>query len=126
MLSGCGKDGPRVVKVTGTVTRAGKPVDKLMVNFYPDAGRPSWGITDKDGHYTLNYERGRDGAITGAHRVWVKVQATTAKEEAAIASGAVSLHPQMSAILSKYGNEKTTPLRVEVKDDDQVIDLALD
>jgi hypothetical protein len=122
--AGCG--GPRVVKVSGTVTRGGRPVDKLQVTFQPEHGRPSWGITDKDGHYTLNYERGRDGAVTGTHKVWVRVQPTSAKEEADLARGLVKLHPEMNRILEKYGNLKTTPLTREVKEDDQVIDLQLD
>ncbi len=126
LVGGCGSSGPQVVKVSGTVTRGGKPVDKLMVTFLPDNGRPSWGITNKDGQYTLNYERGRDGAVTGNHTVWVKVQPASPKEEADMAQGLVRMHPEMTAILHKYGNAKHSPLKVEVKNDEQVIDLPLD
>jgi hypothetical protein len=120
---GCAS-GPRVVKVSGTVTRGGKPVDRLVVNFTPEQeGKASWGITDKDGRYTLKYERDRDGALVGTHKVWFQVRAATPKEEIALAAGELKVHPE---ILQKYGNPKTTPLRVEVKGDDQPLDLKLD
>src|SRR5262249_37371768 len=112
-----------VVKVSGNVTRGGKPVDRLVVHFLPDKGRPSWGVTDKDGHYSLNYERGRDGALVGTHTVWVQVKPFTPKEESALAAGELKIHTE---ILRKYGNRETTPLRVEVKGDDQPINLTLD
>ena len=125
LSAGCGQRGPRVVKVSGNVTRAGKPVSKLMVNFYPEKGRPSWGITDQDGNYKLNYDHTRDGAVTGNHKVWVKVQASSAKEEYELSKGLIKLHPEMSAIVQKYG-ENASPLTAEVKEDNQVIDLKLD
>src|ERR1700736_3545904 len=102
LVGGFGSSGPQVVKVSGTVTRGGKPANKLMVTSLPDNGRPSWGMTNKDGHYTLNYERGRDGAVTGNHTVWVKVQPANPKEEADMAQGLVRTHPEMTAILHKY------------------------
>jgi hypothetical protein len=124
---GCGSKGPQVVKVTGTVTRGGQPVELLVVNFWPHKGRPSWGVTDKEGHYTLNYERNRDGAVVGPHKVWVEVRPTSPKMESELRSGKLKLHPEMKAILEKYGKE-TTPLKnIEVKDEDpQIINLKLD
>jgi hypothetical protein len=125
-LAGCGQGGPNVVKVTGTVTRAGKPVPKLFLNFYPAEGRPSWGVTDDEGHYELHYERDRDGAVTGTHKVWVQIRPASPKEEAALRNGTLKLHPDTKSILQKYGNEESTPLEVEVKENNQVIDLKLD
>ena len=58
-ISGCGDGGPRVVPVTGTVTRNGKPVPNLFINFMPEAGRPSWGHSDEQGQFTLEYDRER-------------------------------------------------------------------
>jgi hypothetical protein len=123
---GCGGGGPRVVNVTGTVTRGGKPVEKLFLNFVPDNGRPSWGVTDAEGHYSLHYDRERDGAIVGSHRVWVQVRPTSPTEEAALARGTLKIHPEIQQILSKYGKPNTSPLVVEVTGDNAVIDLALD
>lgn len=123
---GCGRGGPRVVNVRGTVTRDGKPVEKLFLNFVPDNGRPSWGVTDAEGHYTLHYDRERGGALVGAHRVWVQVRPTSPADELALNRGTLKLHPETKQILAKYGNVATSPLVVEVTDEGQVIDLALD
>ena len=123
--SGCGQGGPGVVRVTGTVTRHGAPVNMIIVHFRPENGRPSWGLTDKDGHYVLNYERGRDGAITGSHKVWIEFRPTNPKQEVDYQRGELKLHPDMEAILEKY-SKQSSPLTEEVKENDQVIDLHLD
>jgi hypothetical protein len=114
------------MKVTGTVTRGGKAVEKMEVNFWPESGRPSWGLTDIEGRYSLKYDEHRDGAVAGKHRVWVRVKPASPKEEADAANGLVTPHPQINSIIEKYGNRKTSPLTVEVKEDNQVIDLPLD
>lgn len=123
---GCGRDGPHVVQVKGTVTRGGKAVPKLFLNFWPEKGRPSWGMTDQDGNYTLNYERNRDGAVVGKHKVWVELRGSNPKEDHALRTGALKLHPEVKAILDKYGRDNT-PLKVTVKDEDpQILNLDLD
>ncbi|OAI40411.1 hypothetical protein AYO40_04790 [Planctomycetaceae bacterium SCGC AG-212-D15] len=122
LVVGCGSQGPRVAEVTGTVTHEGKPVEKLFLNFVPENGRPSWGVTDEAGHYSLHYERDRSGAVVGTHKVWVQVRPASPKEE----SRPATLRPEMQQILSKYGKKETSPLRVEVNEDHQVIDLKLD
>jgi hypothetical protein len=124
LVTGCGSSGPRVVKVTGTVTHGGKPVPKLFLHFEPQHGRPSWGVTDKDGRYSLHYEKDRDGAETGTHKVWVDVRAAHPGEEAEL--NTLKRQPPMRSILQKYGKYETTPKTVEVSEDNQVIDLALD
>jgi hypothetical protein len=124
-FTGCGAGGPRVVNVTGTVTRRGKPVENLFLNFVPDMGRPSWGVTDEEGKFDLHYERGRDGVLVGTHRVWVQFRPSSPQEEMALARGTLKLHPEMPQILKKYGKDNTL-LTVDVKEDNQVIDLVLD
>jgi hypothetical protein len=126
LAAGCGPSGPHVVKVSGTVTRGGKPVNKLFLNFYPEHGRPSWGVTDQDGHYTLNYDSSRQGAVTGKHKVWVQIRPANPKEEADLHNGVLKLHPEIKSILQKYGKLETTPLEKEVKENNQVINLDLD
>ena len=115
--------GSKVVRVTGTVTCGGKPVPKLVVNFEPAHGRPSWGLTDKDGHHSLHYEAGRDGAEIGTHKVWVELKATRPGEEADV--GRRKAQPEIQRILQKYGKFEKTPLTKEVKENDQVINLEL-
>jgi hypothetical protein len=114
------------VKVSGTVTRGGTPVNRLFLNFYPEHGRPSWGVTDAEGHYTLSYERAGDGAISGTHRVWVQLRPASPSEEADLHNGVLKLHPEIKEVLKKYGHSETTPLQVEVQASNPVIDLTLD
>lgn len=123
---GCGGNGSRVVGVTGTVTRGGKPVEKLFLNFVPEKGRPSWGVTDAEGHYSLHYDRERAGATVGTHRVWVQVRPTSPADEMALARGTLKIHPEIQQILAKYGTQNTSPLVVEVTEANPVIDLHLD
>jgi len=126
VTSGCGSNGPQIMTVSGTVTCGGKAVDKLEVNFWPDHGRPSWGLTDAEGRYTLKYDKDRDGAVPGKHKVWVRIKPTSPKEEADLANGLFTRHPQINSIIEKYGNQKISPLWAEVKENNQVIDLPLD
>ena len=125
LFSGCGKGAPNVVRVTGMVTRHGQPVNMVVVHFMPEHGRPSWGMTDQDGHYTLNYARGQDGAVTGIHKVWIDFRPANPKQEADYLQGLLQLHPDMAAILERY-SKQSSPLTEEVKVNDQVIDLKLD
>ena len=116
-VSACGKSGPNIAQVSGTVTRGGRPVSMIEVNFDPENGRPSVGKTDAEGNYTLDYDRDRKGALIGTHRVWVKFVQRNPLDEP---------NPELNDILQKYGDRKTTPLHVEVKENNQVIPLELD
>lgn len=78
-LSGCG-GGPRrpdVVAIHGVVTLDGNPVPDAIVEFVPEKGRPSEGVTDASGRYDLDYTQSQKGAITGKHTVKI----TTFREE---------------------------------------------
>ena len=118
--------GVRIVRVTGTVTRDGKPVPNLFLNFRPTKGRPSWGITDERGHFTLHYDKSRDGAVPGLHTVWPTFKPCDPREDKVMEQGKTKEPDQLREILAKYGNPVTTPLKVEVHSDDQVIHLPLD
>ena len=119
-VCGCNR-GPEVVEVNGTVTYQGQPVQNLYLNFKPEKGRPSWGITDKEGKYWLHYSKAQDGARTGKHTVWVQFRPRSPGEE--LLAGGKSLLP---AILEKYGKEETTPLKFEITEDGQVVDIVLE
>ena len=71
LACGCGKPShfPDLGDVTGTVTLDGRPFAKVNVTFEPGAGRPSFGVTDAQGRYTLQFVGGYDGAIVGRHTV---------------------------------------------------------
>jgi hypothetical protein len=136
--SGCGGS-EKVVSVSGTVTRNGKPVPGLVVSFVPEAATQtgvSTGETDENGKYNLTVVKsGKSGAVVGTHKVWVSVPREpfvdpTEKEEKknqkAKSPPAKPKPPaDVADILKKYGNLDKSPLTVEVKDGDP-IDLKLD
>ena len=63
-LTGCGSDGPERGVVTGKVTLNGEPLENADVEFQPEEGSPSYGMTDRKGWYDLMYTRDKRGAIT--------------------------------------------------------------
>ena len=124
-LSGCG-NGLDVVPVSGIVTRDGKPVEKLTLFFVPDSGRPSWGQTDKDGRFTLNYEEGVDGAKISGHTVYATYhpRPSNPQEEQLMVRGLPLPQPkELDEILSKYGKQETSPLKIQITK--AVSDLAI-
>ena len=128
VMLGCRRDGPKIVRVSGRVTRGGRPVANLKVNFIPASGRPSWGFTDPDGRYTLHYTRDRDGACVGKHKVFVKYSPRPSDpgEEMKMLAGGFKIPPDIKAIEQKYGNQETTPLEFDIQEDRDDLDLAFD
>jgi hypothetical protein len=125
-LPGCAAGRPKVVRVAGKVTRAGQPVPNLFLTFLPAQGRPSWGVTSKQGLYKLHYDPQLTGAVTGVHTVFVCYKPRNAAEEKAMAEGLLKPPPHLAGVLEKYGHQETSPLRIEINRDDQVINLELD
>jgi len=72
--AGC-DSGPRLVSVTGKVTRDGAPVEGAEVIFVPDPsnaqGLPGIDVTKSGGEYSAN-TRDRRGLIPGKYQVTVK------------------------------------------------------
>jgi hypothetical protein len=124
LLAGC-NHGTRVVKVSGTLTRGGKPVPKLTIHFMPDAGgRPSWGLADENGRFTLEYDNTQKGALTGTHTVWVQWRPTSMQEE--MNPKLANKPADLNAILDKYGDEKKTPLKIEITGATDNLEIKLD
>lgn len=79
--SGCGQKSHPLAKVSGRVTKAGKPVVGASIAYQPmaasaktSAGPGSFGVTDDDGVYTLKTMRGeKEGAVVGRHRITVSL-----------------------------------------------------
>ena len=77
-LVGCGKP-YRIAEVDGVLTIHDRPADKVQVQFVPDGskstiGPSSFGETDAQGHFTLEYNDGtsptvQPGAVVGWHHV---------------------------------------------------------
>ncbi|AWM36468.1 hypothetical protein GobsT_57270 [Gemmata obscuriglobus] len=122
---GC-SDGPKIVPVSGTVTRNGQPVPHMTVNFEPATGRPSWGVSDESGRFTLEYDASTKGAVVGTHKVWVAWRPASPKEELDAAKGRGKKPADLVAIQQKYGAVDKSPLRVEVTEAVQNLDIKLD
>lgn len=73
LLAGC-DSGPAVAPVTGLVTQDGEPLAGAMVEFQPDKGAPSYGYTDENGRYEMNYQTDRKGALLGHHYISVRTE----------------------------------------------------
>lgn len=73
-IAGCGGDGISIIPTEGTVTLDGKPLDKIMVEFWPESEGPrSFATTDDQGHFELTTDDGkRMGAAPGSHKVVLK------------------------------------------------------
>jgi hypothetical protein len=125
-FGGCGPGGPEIVEIEGTVTHNGKPVPNLRIYFAPTDGRPSWGISDAEGKFVLDYDYDYDGAKVGTHKVWVIDEGANVDPTLAM-SGAPrpKRDPAMAEILEKYGKDKSQ-LTVEVKKRDKSFQLKLD
>ncbi len=114
-------------KVSGTVTRGGQPVPRVTVFFAPAGGRPSWGVSNADGRYELEYTREQPGAVLGKHKVYVKFRGNAGPGATmALAENPPQPHPQQAAIAAKFGDENAPALEFDVREAGQVIDIALD
>lgn len=77
--SGCGSEPYQTAPISGRVTVNGQGYAKIAVMFQPvsadknnNPGPGSTGITDADGHYTLNLVgKETKGAVVGTHKVWI-------------------------------------------------------
>lgn len=122
-LAGCG-GGPNVVKVTGTLKYKGKPVTNAYIDFLPaDGQRPSWGTTDPEGRFTLEYDEKTKGAAVGKHKVFVRMKPQTRAEQEAVMEGRTPpMSKDMAEFFSKYSAENS---KVEITIA-QAADLKLD
>lgn len=117
-VTGCG--GPHTVPVEGTVTVNGKPVDGILVEFWPEGSGPrSSGETDKEGRFSLKTDDGkRKGAVIGKHRVVLRDTGILgdkflgrAGEDVDMAKG------KKPRVGSKFSDVNTTPLKEDVTSD---------
>jgi hypothetical protein len=124
LAAGCGGNA-NVLRVTGTVRSAGKPVPNLLVHFVPEQGRPSWGSTDEQGAFELSFDRKTKGALRGRHKVFVTYRPRDAAEEMVVSQNESALPAGLRLILKRYSERETT-LQVEITKEGQVVELNLD
>jgi hypothetical protein len=123
LLTGCGGR-PSLVEASGTVLRSGQPVPYLTVHFVPVDGKPSWGVTDENGRFSLKQNNKNPGVMTGTHTVWVEWRPLSPKDEMDPANARKP--KDLEAILQKYGPEANSPLRIEVTQPTQDLEVKLD
>jgi hypothetical protein len=123
--TGC-SDGPKVVKVTGTLKYKGAPVPNALIHFMPEHGRPSWATTDDQGRFKVNYDADQDGAVVGKHKVHLEFRPTAAADvEAAMYGNKPKMSKEVAELFDRYGPEKS-PLTVEIKSDTNEVNLNLE
>jgi hypothetical protein len=141
--AGC-QSKPAFSPVEGTITKGGKPLVGVIVDFYPDPGdlgpRSTSTPTDKAGHYRLRSTwGGDDGAVVGPHRVcihdardqghnsFVRLAKKGANVKEAPKEG-IPLREAASAsprVPPSYGHPNDTPLRAEVHPGPQTLDFDI-
>jgi hypothetical protein len=113
----------KTVRVTGTVTYKGLPVEGAVVSFLGDGTIPAAiGRTDAKGHFELTTSEPGDGAVPGSHQVTVSkvvaAKAAPAKEsmeDAAKRTTAAQDEAPLSLIPERYGNAATSDITLQVK-----------
>lgn len=117
-ILGCGSGQPSTALVEGKVTANGKPLDKVLVEFWPEGeGRRSLGETDSQGSYKLMTDDGKNsGAVIGTHKIVLKDSAALGEKFLGRAGETEDLSKgRKSRIHSKYSSAETTPLSKKVE-----------
>ena len=131
LLPGCGGGGRKegLAPVTGQITYDGQPVPAGHIYFYPvDGKRSSSGSIEADGKYALTSYTSGDGALIGKHKVVIDAKEPGAPlpnpdDPDAFKPGAIK--PPARILPAQYYDQATTPLEVDVKDEDNVIDFPI-
>jgi hypothetical protein len=122
VAGGCGS--PDFVKVTGRVTYKGQPVPSTQLRFVPDNGeRPSTGLTDDDGHFTVRYSKRQAGTPPGSYTVFLTYIPSNEEENHTAPPKASK---ELKAVIAKYGDPKTSSLHYELTKDGQVLEINLE
>ena len=112
---------PPLGTVTGNVTLDGKPAEGMAVIFTPDSTRSSTGLTDKDGNYSLEFDKDHKGAAVGKHKVQITQRLEADPAKLAASRPEPGAAPRM--IPARY-NDKST-LEREVKPGANTFDFDL-
>ncbi|MCS7238090.1 MAG: carboxypeptidase-like regulatory domain-containing protein [Thermoguttaceae bacterium] len=75
--AGCKRGDPNFATVYGEIRLDGQPLAGALVEFDPENGSPSYGITDPYGRYTLRFNHQQAGALIGRHTVRITTRRTT-------------------------------------------------
>jgi len=119
---GCGGDS-NIGQVEGVVRLDGKPLKRAMVNFYPTDARASFGFTDAEGHYELQYIKNVKGAVVGQHKVTISTKIDKEDDPPTSEFGGKGREETMPP---KYLDRKKTELSASVESGSNTIDFELE
>jgi hypothetical protein len=122
-LSGCG--GSDLVNVSGRLTYKGQPVPSTYVIFTPaeEGKRPSRGLTDDNGNFTLANSKTETGVLRGAHTVVLQYHASGQEQIHEIPPKA---SPELKRVIARYGDQQRSPLHYEITKSGQFIEINLE
>ncbi|MDY3553844.1 hypothetical protein R5W24_002958 [Gemmata sp. JC717] len=126
-LVGCG-GGPQLAEVEGVLKLNGKPLDKIQVQFWPEAGAPrSSATTNAEGRFVLKTDDGqRTGALVGWHKVVLKDVGVLGDKFLGRAGETVDMAKGKKAQISNaYSDPNKTTVRKEVTAGKCVIEIDL-
>ena len=132
-MVGCGPSYIDTVKVEGTVTYKGEPVDGASIMFSPidEGGSPAYGRSDAAGKYIVQTQQGRIGGGTtpGQYKVTVRktVDVPSGKMQAKPEGGEEPILVGKEMLPKKYKFGDSSPINATVEPGkDNVIDLRLE
>ncbi len=118
VVSGCGAGRPKTVKVTGTVTYRGQPLEGARVMFNCAGGRPASATTDASGRFKLETFGSEDGAVLGDHTVtvskYVAIPGSAAPGAGQDDMRSPGAPPVRQAVPARYTTPGTSPLKASV------------
>jgi hypothetical protein len=122
VAGGCG--GKRLVSVSGRVTYQGRPVPSTLVTFQPaDGSRPSKGVTDDDGRFTLRYSRTEAGASRGKCTAFLTYVVSNEEE---LHQAPPKASKELKEVIARYGDPEKSSLHYDVTKDGQVVEITLE
>lgn len=120
---GCGQQGLPLTKVSGNVTLDGSPLEGAQVTFEPVSGeRPSFGITNSSGNYSLKFTQDRPGGLPGEHIIRISTWTAPTEQSGKWTEGTTEKIPA-------YYNDKakdSTDMRQTLKGSSTTINFAID
>ena len=122
-LAGCNRSG--LVSATGRLTYKGQPIPSTYVVFQPEDAtkRPSHGLTDDDGRFTLTNSKSLTGVYLGPNTGSLRYHLTADEE---MGKTPPKASKELKSVIAKYGESKTSKLHFEVKKDGDFFDIVLE
>lgn len=128
--------GPIISPVKGKISYKGKTIETGIIMFHSDTGPAGVGNIQKDGSYVLTTTLKNDGAVVGNHTVTIQATSVGAgtmeepkslEEEIKQSRATKILVPGKvtSLVPEKYSTTVTSTLKVEVKNQENIIDFDL-